>query len=99
MNINHRTTRLGFELAHTLEYMIKYYNCGLALCKTDKRRNILSKELDRIKHCHRDLTMIPQYRCVVFDISDCENKAKNLMISTLFRNQLNAYHEKRRRKA
>lgn len=99
MNINYKHTRLGFELAQTLDYMIKYYNKGIEVCKTSKGRNILKKELDRIKFTHKDLTAIPNYETIVFDVSDCGNKAKNLIQSTLLHDQIDKHHDLRRRKA
>lgn len=98
MNITYKKTRLGFELAHTLEYMIKYYNLGIQLCKTVKGKNILTKELGRIKLIHKDLTAISNYETIIFDISDCDNSAKNLMHSQLFHEQINKIHNQRRLK-
>lgn len=92
MNINYKHTRLGFELAQTLDYMIKYYNKSIEASKTNKGKNILKKELDRIKFTYKGLTAIPNYETIVFDISDCDNRAKNLMLSTLLHDQINKHH-------
>lgn len=95
----HPENLLGFEIAQTLEYMIKLYKQAIGLSKIDKNKNIYKKELTRIIQTHKDLTGIPNYNEILFDVSDCNNKAKNLMTSSKLQEQINKYHELRRNKA
>jgi hypothetical protein len=94
-----KNIRFGKELAQTLDFMIKYYKTDIASCKNNKSRNINSKELAIIVQTRKDLITIPNYEFIRFDVSDCNNKAKNLMLSKLFYAQMNKYHDLRRRKA